>query len=240
MAAFSYTFLVSSEPPKYLIYLTSWGLFLAAFAYTLQIGCSFYRLNNTSSKNTFYCHEKLLIFILNALGSLSILITLFYWIIVYPGLSDENKVKGLLDKVIGHGFLPFIFILDLLVFSTRNIKWQHFLHPLTVGFAYLIFSFAYHELGGLGYKTHVKENDKFEHPDGYPYIYSALNWEEEHMRDTLKWIGYITVAIMIIHLLLYATDELLRYCTTKDENVVLVHMRSNQEDVVQRERESLV
>ena len=217
-SAFIYAFSVSSEPAKFMVFLTSWGLFLAAFAYNLQIVGLFIRFKSKAKE--LLIHEKALITLLNALATLSVLITAFYWLQVFPGLSSENQNRGLLDKLIGHGLIPILVILDLAFFSTRPLRWQHFWHAFLIGGLYLIFSFGYHELGGKGYKTHVKDDDLEDFPHGYPYIYKAVNWEEEARGTTWTLVGVITAAIIVIHLGLFSLHRLfnLRCCKAKQED----------------------
>ncbi len=92
-----------------------------------------------------------LTFMLNANASISIFIAIFYWCLVFPNLSAENQNRGFADKVLGHGAIPVLVLVDLLVFSSRRPAWLHFWQPLCAGLAYLTFSGIYYQLGGRGY-----------------------------------------------------------------------------------------
>lgn len=93
----------------------------------------------------------MLTFLLNVNASLSIFITAFYWLVSFPSLSADNRAYYFADKVLGHGLVPALVATDLLLFSTRRLRWIHAWQPLSVGAAYLAFSYLYYLLGGRGY-----------------------------------------------------------------------------------------
>jgi hypothetical protein len=53
----------------------------------------------------------------NSNASLCLLITVFYWGLVWPTIDEEFRYSELMDKIAGHGMVPAVVIIDLLLFS---------------------------------------------------------------------------------------------------------------------------
>ncbi len=134
--------------------LSNWKRYSTIVRTPTVLYYSFFR-NRCSNDKNMRLLEIMLSFLLNCNASLSILITAFYWAVIFPPMSPDKKAYDVPDKVLGHGLVPILVLLDLVFFSTRDIWWRHFWQPLSVGGAYVAFSYAYYQLGGRGYVRYV-------------------------------------------------------------------------------------
>ncbi|XP_059081393.1 uncharacterized protein LOC131879163 [Tigriopus californicus] len=232
-----FTFYMSSEKSKYFIFLTNWGQILAFITYALQFYLTFtYRGQRKSS--FLNKRMKTLWFFLNSNAAVSHLVALFYWFFIVPNLPnqthptefalgaspEDDYLTGFqigqiwLDRLLGHGLIPFLVWVDLLLFSTRPWRYRQCWTPVLFGMSWVLFSYIYYLLGGTGYLKHVHPGDeKAVANGGHHFIYEMVNWEEP---QTLGVVLIIGALVGVSHLILcsaaWAVNKCLR--SPMDEN----------------------
>jgi len=171
---------------KYFIYLTNNGRVVAFVTFFLEAVLVSIRWRKERSvkesmddENSLPPMYKLLWTLCNINCSLSVMISLVYWITLYnPGrhyLDFENFS--------GHLLIALANLLDVFI-SDRPWRMVHAIHPIIFGGVFGIFSFIYFLAGGTNYY--------FE-----PYVYHIIDWA--HPIRTLLVISGVTVFMVIFH-----------------------------------------
>eukprot|EP00095_Tigriopus_kingsejongensis_P011805 maker-scaffold71_size417697-snap-gene-2.11 protein:Tk11805 transcript:maker-scaffold71_size417697-snap-gene-2.11-mRNA-1 annotation:"protein rolling stone-like" len=226
--ASGFTLSMSSEPAKYWIFLTNWGLTLALITYTLQFGLTLYYQGQHKAKRL-NKRIKTLWFFLNTNAAVSHLITMFYWFFIFPNLPKATDPAQLalgaspqdinlnwfqigsvwMDRWLGHGLLPTLVWVDLLLFSARPWRFRQFWNPMLFGAAWVLFSLVYFICGGTGYAKHVDPQDEKSVANaGSHFIYKMVDWKQP---EQTSWIvAIIGILVGVSHWALCAIAWLLK------------------------------
>uniref|UniRef100_A0A0K8TRE5 Putative conserved plasma membrane protein n=1 Tax=Tabanus bromius TaxID=304241 RepID=A0A0K8TRE5_TABBR len=158
------TAIVNSKTWHFIIYLTNWGILLCFFTCMLgAILVTIWHFHPEYSDRVAESKEMPSVFKVywgmhNTTLSVSIVITIVYWSILYNG--KEVSATNLLT----HAFNSVFMFIDLWIvaYPTRLL---HTCFPIALGITYTIFSAIYWACGGTD-------------PVGNHYIYNVLDWEK--------------------------------------------------------------
>ena len=159
---------------------------------------------------------KLLWFLLNCNASLSVLVTGFYWTLLFADVrpvpdtaTATEAAKIWLDRTLGHGLVPVLVLLDLLLVARRPFRFLHLWQPLLFGMTWAAFSFLYYQAGGRGYRAHAKTPDVWA-AGGHHYIYGMVDWEKP--RQTFEMVVRVGAALAGVHVLLCVVARVVACC----------------------------
>jgi len=171
---------------KYFIYLTNNGRLVACFAFGLEAVLVFKRWQKERSGQKDMDDDiglppafNLLWTLCNINCSLSLMITLVYWITLYT--PDRHFLD--FENFSGHLLIAVANVLDVFI-SDRPWRLVHAIHPIMFGGVFGIFSFVYFLVGGTNYYYE-------------PYVYHIIDWA--HPIRTLALVCGVTVALIIFH-----------------------------------------
>ncbi|XP_063358008.1 protein rolling stone-like [Cydia amplana] len=149
--------------PHWLIYLTNWGLVLVSAMAVSGLLVSFSAVRKALPDEgvpPWYVSMYWLFY--NISGSVAIVITLLYWILLFDSSIAEVKDRLFWLETVTHGFNTILVLTEL--FTSRTpLRFAHIYQPLGVGVWYALFSVIYYVAGGT---------DGL----GNPYIYEILDW----------------------------------------------------------------
>jgi len=208
-SALTSTWCMASEPTKFPAFLTSWGLMLGTATYLVQFAVTLRFRGRPPPPDSRLVQASQVLH--NSNASLSCLITVFYWGVVWPSLPDEAKYSGWWDKVAGHGLITVIVITDLLAFSPIPKLRRQFVFPILFAVTWFTFSYVYYVSGGLGLKNHDPEGE------GKPYLYKMVDWQNHVPRTVGLGFG-VGFLLFVIHISLWLIDQFfVRRCCFREE-----------------------
>ncbi|XP_040572658.1 protein rolling stone [Lepeophtheirus salmonis] len=175
----------SSEPSKYLIYLSHWNQVLAAIYY----------LAKAARHTHHWRYSNILVLIRNANASTSFFVTIMYWFIVYPSLPHQTD--EVLTRMSPHGIIFVYATLETALFlDERRWKFREMYHSLVLGTLWLLFSVIYFNLGGRNFETH----------GNLLYIYVFVDWRMPSRTILCSLISGL--CLIITHFYFSAIDKL--------------------------------
>jgi len=188
---------------KYFIYLTNNGRLVACGAFILEavLVSIRWRKERSVGKDTMENENslppvlKLLWALWNINCSLSVMITLVYWIALY---TPERHYLDF-ENFSGHLLIAVANLVDVFI-SDRPWRMLHAIHPIIFGGVFGVFSFIYFLAGGTNYY--------FE-----PYVYHIIDWA--HPIRTLLVIGGVTVFLVIFHAFFFLLYKLRMTCSNR-------------------------
>lgn len=191
---------------KYFIYLTNNGRLVAVLATLLEAGLVTGRFVRPPRPTTDYfvggselvqlpILVKVLWVLTNISSSLSVMISLVYW------LTLHNPDRHLLDfeNFSGHLIIALLNIVDVFI-SNRPWRLEHAAHPVLFSTMFGSFSFLYHLVGGTNYYHEL-------------YIYHILDWARPG-RTLLVMLG-VAFVLVIIHGIFYLLYLAREFCARR-------------------------
>ncbi|KAL8577374.1 hypothetical protein ACOMHN_038278 [Nucella lapillus] len=151
------------ERVKWFIYLTNWTYLLLALETSLEAVNFVYvhalrkDIVQGTHKVAMPWYLKLQWTMYNVVTTGSLMVTAWYWTILYKGDKEVGAVS-----VAFHGLNSFYVLANLLL-TTSPTRLLHALHPMLWGVAYTAFTALYQLSGGTSLK-------------GDPYIYTVTDW----------------------------------------------------------------
>jgi len=191
---------------KYFIYLTNNARLVAVLGFTLDAALVTRRFFN--ERNAYQVTKeledgkvdtslplsyKLLWILTNINCSVSFVVTLVYWILLY---TPERHYLDF-ENFSGHGMSLLFCLLDMIV-TEKPWKLWHAVHPVGFGIIFGAFSLIYHLCGGTNYY--------FE-----PYIYPIIDWNRPG-RTVGVMLG-VSAALVVFHtfyFLLYKIKNMIK------------------------------
>ncbi|XP_052084298.1 uncharacterized protein LOC127721544 [Mytilus californianus] len=177
-----------SQQVKWFIYLTYWAYFVLTLSTIIDAICVVYIsikrddiLQDISPIMPWYLKVDWVFF--NVSNTISILISIMYWGLIYTGSEELTSVN------IETHALNIVYIIINFFMTGIPVRFYHFLHPIVFGIIYIVFSVIYEASGGTNHqnKTH---------------IYSVLDWSDT-VHTSMIALLIVFVAIPICHFTLF-------------------------------------
>ncbi|XP_031626065.1 protein rolling stone-like [Contarinia nasturtii] len=202
----------------YFIFLTHWGVLInmilgiyGALLVTYWHCDTEYR-ENIQKKEIIPTAFKIYWAIHNCALELSLVISIFYWFILYPNSNQPLSTPN----VLVHGMNSAIMFLDLLVIAFP-MRLYHVIQPIGFGLCYTIFSIIYYLCDGYGLDKSKK------------YIYPPLNWETPD-KALITVLG-VLILIIVIHTVLFWIYKLRVFIQRRFFTTELVLAYEDRKDV---------
>ncbi|XP_052075034.1 protein rolling stone-like [Mytilus californianus] len=177
-----------AQQVKWFIYLTNWAYFVLTFSTTIGAVCVVYIavkrddiLQGACSDMPWYLKVDWVFF--NVSNSVSILVAMMYWGLIYSSSSTITAVN-----IETHG-LNMVYVLVNLFLTGIPVRFYHLFHPMVFGTTYIVFSIIYEVSGG----TNAQNKS---------YIYSTFDWSNTGFTSGLSLIT-VLVAIPVCHIILF-------------------------------------
>ncbi|XP_047985596.1 protein rolling stone-like isoform X2 [Leguminivora glycinivorella] len=173
--------------PYWLIYLTNWGLVLVS---AMAVSGVIVSLNAAKKalpeEGVPPWHVSMYWVFYNIAGTIAIVITLLYWILLFDSSSVEVEDRMFWLETVTHGFNTVLVLVEL--FASRTpLRFAHIYQPLGVGLWYAVFSVIYYFAGGTD-------------GEGNPFIYAILDWSRPGPTTALV-VGAIVGLILVYSIL---------------------------------------
>jgi len=188
---------------KYFIYLTNNGRLVACTAASLEAVLVTKRWATERFKQNVLADDekdlppvlKLLWALCNINCSLSVMITLVYWIALY---TPERHYLDF-ENFSGHLLIAVANLLDVFI-SDRPWRMLHAIHSIIFGGVFGVFSIIYFLAGGTNYYSE-------------PYVYHIIDWA--HPMRTLLVMGGVSVFLVIFHTIFYLLYRVRLVCASR-------------------------
>ncbi|XP_063710107.1 protein rolling stone-like [Culicoides brevitarsis] len=194
------------EISKFFIYLTNQGFVLCVtYSVLAAVVTTWYfqpaQLENIETTENMPLILRIIWVMHNVSLTLSVVITLVYWTLLYDSDKDQLDAKNILTHICN----SIVMFIDLMIIA-HPIYLMHVLYPILLGIFYAIFSVIYQFAGGLNL-------------DEKPYIYGILDWTKPQ-KAFLIFFGVICLATFI-HCCLWAVCQLrikiFKFCNQKNK-----------------------
>mmetsp|Transcript_13192 Transcript_13192/g.30042 ORF Transcript_13192/g.30042 Transcript_13192/m.30042 type:complete len:271 (-) Transcript_13192:160-972(-) len=168
----------------FFIYLTHWGamlefVYFSMLFFTTWRAVSVAASDDKKSEESTPVHAAITWIVGTILPSVTLLIVILYWTLVYEGGTIS------LSSVVLHGVNYIPVLMDLLT-TRQPFYLRHVYVPLLLAATYSFFTFVYHSADG------TNENGK-------PYIYSAIDWKDTPGSAAVTLAMAVFVGVPIVH-----------------------------------------
>ncbi|KAI5644970.1 hypothetical protein NE865_02944 [Phthorimaea operculella] len=169
------------------IYLTHWGLMtvLLSTAFSIVVSCVAY-FSSDSDDDDLPWYVKIYWVLYNIATPLSMLITIFFWTVLY------KKGSPIPLALCGHGTNTVVMVV-LLLSSRQPSRVLHFYQPFFFAVTWAFFSVIYHLCGGTN-------------TEGKKFIYAVVDWSKPGWTSLVVFLT--AVALGVFHLLVVGVAAL--------------------------------
>lgn len=179
------TFMISSIFGYWFIYLTHWGVLfivlMSGFATGISVRCYLRGPIDAGLGLPWYIKTYWVLY--NIAVPLALLITIFYWALLYDTGVEEELNMGL--DIAVHGLNAVLVFMKLMSVRHRS-RILHFYHPLIVALVYMIFGLIHYAAGGAD-------------QNGNHWIYPVINWADPGPTSLLVFMT--ALMLLGLHLL---------------------------------------
>ncbi|XP_063439334.1 uncharacterized protein LOC134720774 [Mytilus trossulus] len=177
-----------SQQVKWFIYLTYWAYFVLTLSTIIDAICVVFIsikrddiLQDISPIMPWYLKVDWVFF--NISNTISILISIMYWGLIYTGSEELTSVN------IETHALNIVYVIINFFMTGIPVRFYHFLHPIVFGIIYIVFSIIYEVSGGTNHQNKS-------------HIYSVLDWSDT-VHTAMIALLIVFVAIPICHFTLF-------------------------------------
>ncbi|XP_071123769.1 uncharacterized protein [Mytilus edulis] len=177
-----------SQQVKWFIYLTYWAYFVLTLSTIIDAVCVVFIsikrddiLQDISPIMPWYLKVDWVFF--NISNTISILISIMYWGLIYTGSEELTSVN------IETHALNIVYVIINFFMTGIPVRFYHFLHPIVFGIIYIVFSIIYEVSGGTNHQNKS-------------HIYSVLDWSDT-VHTAMIALLIVFVAIPICHFTLF-------------------------------------